>query len=38
MRISKPSSAALFAFLLSLEAAIVTKNNPEVQRAFLDRV
>ena len=38
MRISKPSSAALFAFLLSLEAATVTKNNPEVQRPFLDRV
>ena len=34
MRISNPSSAARFAFLLSLEAAIVTKNNPEVGRPF----
>jgi hypothetical protein len=38
MRISNPSSAARFAFLLSLEAAIVTKNNPKVEGAFLDRV
>src|SRR5712664_1079874 len=38
MRISNPSSAARFAFLLSLEAAIVTKNNPEVQGPFSDRV
>ena len=30
IRISKPSSAARFAFRLSLEAAIVTKKNPEV--------
>jgi hypothetical protein len=35
MRISKPSSAARFAFLLSLEAAIVTKKNPERYEAFL---
>src|SRR6266480_4124651 len=34
MRISKPSSAARLAFLLSLEAAIVTKKNPEVEGAF----
>jgi hypothetical protein len=38
MRISKPSSAARFAFLLSLEAEIVTKKNPEVEGPFWERV
>jgi len=33
-RISKPSSAARFDFLLSLEAAIVTKKDPEGRTAL----
>jgi hypothetical protein len=38
MRISKPSSAARFAFLLSLEAAIVTKKDSEDERPFSEPV
>jgi len=34
IRISKPSSAARFPFLLSLEAATVTTNNPEPRGPF----
>jgi len=38
MTISKPSSAARFAFRLSLEAAIATKKNPEDGRPFWEPV
>ncbi len=36
--ISKPSSAARFAFLLSLEAVTVTKKNPEEERPLGEAV
>jgi hypothetical protein len=38
IRISKPSSAALFAFLLSLEAETVTKRDPEDGSPFWELV